>query len=140
VSFSELISPLLGRLALAWFFLSAAFKMGGDWDTQVDLLTMAHLPAPPVLLALSLIVMVLGGLSLLLGFHARHGAVLLFVFTVLVTMLLEDYWHIANAVERAQHYQIFARNVAIAGGLLMIVGMGAGPFALDNRAGQKKKR
>ena len=140
MSFSERISPLLGRLALAWFFLSAAIQMGNDWDTQVELLAMAHLPAPPVLLALSLVVMVLGGLSLLLGFHARHGAVLLFGFTALVTVLLQDYWHVANVMERATRYEIFARNIAIAGGLLMIVGMGAGPFALDNRAVQKKKR
>ena len=85
MSFSEMISPLLGRLALAWFFLSAAYHIGADWDGQVELLGFAGLPAPPVLLALALIAMILGGLSLLFGFHARHGGVLLFGFTALAS-------------------------------------------------------
>ncbi len=140
MSFSELISPLIGRLALAWFFLSEVYTRAGNWDGQVALLTFANYPAPPVLLALALIVMVLGGLSLLLGFHARHGAVLLFGFTVVATVLMHDYWHLKDAAARAADYEIFARNVAIAGGLLLVVGMGAGPFSLDNATGQKKKR
>jgi putative oxidoreductase len=139
MSFSERISPLIGRLALAWFFLSAVYTLARDWDGQVAMLTFANYPVPPVLLALALLVMTLGGLSLLLGFHARHGAVLLFGFTVLATVLMHDYWHAATATARAADYEIFARNVAIAGGLLVIIGMGAGPFALDN-TGQKKKR
>jgi putative oxidoreductase len=140
MSFSELISPLIGRLALAWFFLSEVYTRAGNWDGQVALLTFANYPAPPVLLALALIVMVLGGLSLLLGFHARHGAVLLFGFTVVATVLMHDYWHLKDAAARAADYEIFARNVAIAGGLLLVVGMGAGPFSLDNTASQKKRR
>ncbi len=140
MSFSELISPLIGRLALAWFFLSEVYTRASDWDGQVALLTFANFPAPPLLLALALLVMVLGGLSLLLGFHARHGAVLLFGFTIVATVLMHDYWHIKDTADRAKDYEIFARNIAIAGGLLLVVGMGAGPFSLDNNAGQKKKR
>lgn len=139
MSFSELISPLLGRLAIAWFFLTEVYTRASAWDGNVDQLAILNLPAPPVLLALALIVMILGGLSLLLGFHARHGAILLFGFTVVASVIVHDYWHLKDAVSRAADYEIFARNIAIAGGLLLIVGMGAGPVALDN-TGQKKKR
>src|SRR6185312_9282913 len=139
MSFSELISPLIGRLALAWFFLAEVWARGSNWDGTVSLMTFMNLPAPPVLLALALIVMTIGGLSLLLGFHARHGAILLFGFTVLASILMHDYWNLKDAAARADVYELFARDIAIAGGLLFIVGMGAGPFALDN-TGQKKKR
>ncbi|HVV65905.1 MAG TPA: DoxX family protein [Rhizomicrobium sp.] len=139
MSFSERISPFFGRLALAWFFLSEVYTRASDWSGNVALLSMLNIPAPPLMLALALIVMILGGLSLLLGFHARHGAIVLFGFTVVATVLMHDYWHIREAAARAEDYAIFARNIAIAGGLLMVVGVGAGPFAVDNRA-QKKKR
>ena len=138
MSFSETISPLIGRLALAWFFLSEAWTRGGNWDANVSLMTFANMPAPPVLLALALIVMTIGGLSLLLGFHARHGAILLFGFTVVAAMLMHDYWNLKEAAARADVYELFARDVAIAGGLLLVVGMGAGPMALDNTG--KKRR
>jgi putative oxidoreductase len=139
MSFSETISPLIGRLTLAWFFLAEAYARASAWDGNVDQLAILNMPAPPVLLALALIVMVLGGLSLLLGFHARHGAILLFGFTVLVSIAMHDYWNLKDAAARAADYEIFARNIAICGGLLMIVGMGAGPFALDNTGGKKRR-
>ncbi len=82
--------------------------------------------------------MMLGGLSLLLGYHTRHGAMLLFGFTVIVTVLMHNFWTLHDAVERAADYALFARNVAIGGALLLLVGMGPGPFALDNRFEQEE--
>jgi putative oxidoreductase len=139
MSFSEQISPLVGRLALAWFFLTEAYARATDWDGQVALMQFMNLPAPPFLLAVAVLVMVLGGLSILLGFHARHGAMLLFGFVVVATMLGHEYWHMKTVAERAADYEIFERNVAIAGGLLLLIGMGAGPFAVDNTGGKKKR-
>jgi len=133
VSFSEYISPLIGRFALAWFFLSEVYARAGAWEANVSLMALKQIPAPPLLFALAILVMVLGGLSLLLGFHIRHGAMLLFGFTVIASALMHDYWHIKDVAARAADYEIFARNIAIAGGLLMVIGLGAGPFALDNR-------
>jgi putative oxidoreductase len=137
MSFSEYISPLIGRLALAWFFLSEVYTRAGEWEANVALMALKQIPAPPFLFALAILVMVLGGLSLLLGFHARHGAMILFGFTAISSVLMHDYWHIKEAGARAADYEIFARNIAIAGGLLMIMGLGAGPFALDNRKARK---
>jgi putative oxidoreductase len=139
MSFSELISPFLGRLALAWFFLSEVYARAGAWDANVTKMAMLHLPAPPLLLAAAVIVMTLGGVSLLLGFHARHGAMLLFGFTAVATVLMHDYWNHPNALDSAADYELFARNVAIAGGLLMVIGLGAGPFAIDNQDKKKKR-
>jgi len=138
VSFSEQISPLIGRWVLAWYFLSAAWDRATHWNTTMTLMAMQHVPAPPVLLALALIVMILGGLSLFLGYHTRHGAMLLFGFTAVVTVAMHNFWTIHNPSDRAADYELFACNVAIAGALLLLVGMGAGPFALDNN--QKKGR
>lgn len=132
MSISERISPLLGRAILAWFFLSEAWWRLNDWQTTVTLMRMKDVPGAAPLLALAIAVMVLGGVSLLLGYHTRPGALLLFGFTVIVSALIHDYWTIANTVERNADYDIFIRNMGIAGGLLFLVGMGPGPFALDN--------
>ena len=139
MSFSEIISPFLGRLALAWFFLSEVCARAGAWDANVTKMAMLGLPVPPLLLAAGLIVMILGGASLLLGFHARHGAMLLFGFTIVATVLMHDYWHLHAIADRDADYEIFARNIAIAGGLLMVIGLGGGPFAVDNRDSKKKR-
>ncbi|HEY1613890.1 MAG TPA: DoxX family protein [Rhizomicrobium sp.] len=137
MSISERISPLIGRLALAWFFLSEAWARAHAWQPTVSMLRAAGVSAAEPLLVLALVVMVLGGVSLVLGFHARHGAVLLFGFTIAVTILLHAYWKVADEGARLADYEIFARNIAISGALLMIVGLGAGPFAVDS-IGRKK--
>jgi putative oxidoreductase len=137
MSISELISPFLGRLVIAWFFLSEAWWRLNDWEGTVTLMHMQHISQATPLLALALVVMVLGGLSLILGFHTRPGALLLFAFTIVVSVLLHNYWKIGNAIDRDADYDIFIRNMAIAGGLLFLVGMGPGPFAMDN-PGKKK--
>lgn len=139
MSFSEQISPLIGRWALAWFFLYAVWDRIAHWGAMVQLMSMDGLPAAPALLALAVLVMALGGLSLALGYYTRHGAMLLFGFTVVVTVLMHNFWMVKDPVGRAADFQLFARNVAIAGGLLLLVGMGPGPFAFDNR-GKKKGR
>jgi putative oxidoreductase len=131
------MSPLVGRLALAWYFLRAAIFYAGNWDATVSLMALKHVPAPPALLALALIVMFLGGISLVLGYHARYGAILLFGFTIAATLLMHDFWTITKAADQAADYESFAANVAIAGGLLVIVGLGPGGLAIDN-TGKKR--
>ena len=41
---------------------------------------------------------------------------------------------------RAVEFEIFARDMAICGGLLLMIGMGGGPFAIDNRTRRRQGR
>jgi len=138
MSFSEYISPLIGRFVLAWFYLSEAMRYAGQWDATIQLLALRNMPVPPLLLALSLIILFLGGFALVLGFHTRHGALLLFGFTIAASLALHNFWQIQNPIERAADYEIFARNMAIAGALLVLVGIGPGPIAIDTIPKKKK--
>lgn len=138
MSISERISPFVGRMVIAWFFLSEAWARLTAFDATVTLMRMQHIPAAPLLLVLALAAMFLGGLSLAFGFQTRHGAVLLFGFTVVASVLMHGWWTLHNDVDRAADYDIFIRNMAIAGGLLLLVGLGPGPFAFDN-LGKKRK-
>jgi putative oxidoreductase len=140
VSLSEYLSPLFGRLIFGWFFLSQVAMYGGDWDSTVTLMTFRGVPAAPFLLALTLLIVVFGSLMLILGFHARYGAMLLFGVTIITAVLMHDYWQIRdNPVARQSDFELFACNIAIAGGLLLLVGQGAGPVAFDNAQGKKRK-
>ncbi|MGD0189511.1 MAG: DoxX family protein [Rhizomicrobium sp.] len=138
MSISERISPFIGRLFIAWFFLSEAWARLANFGATVAVLNAQHIPAAPALLVLALAAMFLGGISLVLGFHTRHGAMLLFGFTVVVSVLMHAFWMTGDGADRGPDYDIFVRNMAIAGGLLLLVGIGPGPFSLDN-AGRKRK-
>ena len=138
MSFGESLAPFLGRLVLAWFFLTQAYHYALDWNDTAILLTMKNVPTPPVLLLTALTGIVLGSISLLLGFRTRAGALALFAITIAATVTMHDYWHLRVAAARSADFDIFARNIAIAGGLLMLIGMGSGRFAIDKPAAPEK--
>jgi len=140
MSFSEQISPFLGRCALVWYFLSVAGDILDNFHGLDLQLAAKHMPLPPLLLVVALVLIVLGCFSLLFGYHARHGAVLLFGLSIVAAVALHDYWHVAPENGRAALFALFTRDVAVAGGLMVIVGLGAGPFALDNKSGGGKRR
>ena len=71
-----------------------------------------------------------GGIALLLGFQTRIAALVLAAFTVVAGVFFHAFW--AAAPEAAQMQQImFMKNIAIAGGLLMLTAFGPGALSLD---------
>ena len=133
MSFSETISPFFGRCAFVWFYMTSAMDILGNFHHLAETLAARHIPLAPLVLLVALILIFMGCISLLFGYQTRHGAVLLFGLTIVAAVTLHDFWRIGDVAVRATEFGIFARDVAICGGLLLMVGMGPGPFAIDNR-------
>jgi putative oxidoreductase len=80
-----------------------------------------------VLLPLVIILEVLGGLAIILGWQARVVAFLLAGFCLLSAVLFHG-----NIGDQGEQIQ-FLKNLGLAGGFLLIVAHGAGAWSLDNR-------
>ena len=135
MSHGESISALIGRCILAWFFLALTYRYAQDWSDTTVLLAMKDVPMPSAMLLGGLMLNVLGSISLLLGFQARTGALILLLVTLGATFAVYDYWTLSVSAAREEAFDLFARNIAIAGGLLLLIGTGPGKFAIDNRLG-----
>ncbi|MFA4985908.1 MAG: DoxX family protein [Candidatus Brocadiia bacterium] len=92
-----------------------------------------------ILLAAAAFIELAGGLSVLLGFKARMGAGSLFLFLVPTTLIFHSFWWppaglTPEAINGFHQMQMvnFMKNVAIMGGLLMIVANGSGGWSLDS--------
>ena len=144
MSFSETIAPFFGRCAFVYFYLSSAADILGNWQRIAGELGSRHVPLPPLVLLVGLVLIFMGSISLLFGYHTRHGAVMAqWMYTasgttVIATFGLHDFWHYDDPAQRAAQFNIFIRDFAICGGLLLMVGMGPGPFAIDNTGKGKK--
>ena len=66
----------------------------------------------------------------LAGFYARAGALLLFLFLIPTTLIFHNFWTL-EGMEQQNEMQHFTKNVTIMGGLLLVVGLGAGPISYD---------
>lgn len=119
------LADLAGRLMLAAIFvISGIGKIGGYAGTQAYMESMG---VPGVLLPLVIIVELGGGLALIAGWQARLAGFLLAGFCLLSALLFHsDFADQMQAI-------MFWKNVAIAGGLLLLVANGAGRWSLDAR-------
>lgn len=117
------LATLLGRIGLAQIFiLSGLHKLAGYAATGAML---ASHGLPPGLLPLVIFAELGGGLAVLFGFLTRWAAVGLCVFTLLAAFFFHN-----NFADPMQLIN-FQKNIAIAGGLLVLAAFGPGAVALD---------
>ena len=95
--------------------------------------TQAGVPLASLLVPLSGVLAFLGGLSVLLGYHAKIGAWLLVVFLVPVTLAMHNFWTVRDPMLAQLQMAMFFKNVALLGGALLIAYHGAGALSLDAR-------
>lgn len=80
----------------------------------------AMIPITPILLLVATLFELLGGLSVLLGVKEKLGATLLILFLIPTTILIHQFWFIEGTARELQLAH-FLKNLAILGGLLMIL-------------------
>ena len=119
----ELSAPI-GRLLLSMIFIFSGFtKITGYAATQGYMEAMG---VPGMLLPLVIAVELLGGIAILLGFKARLVAILMAGFSIISALLFHQFW-----IDESQ-MNPFMKNIAMAGGFLMIFAHGAGAYSIDN--------
>jgi putative oxidoreductase len=77
-------------------------------------------PLPNLILACALAMMLSGGAMVIADVYPRIGAGMLIVFTVIATLLYQNFWSIEDPVRRREKRGTFFNNLAILGGLLII--------------------
>lgn len=79
-----------------------------------------NVPAAPVVVIGTGVLLLAGGLSILLGYHPRIGALLLVVFLVPTSFVMHAYWKIADPMQKAGDMAQFWKNITLAGAALFI--------------------
>jgi putative oxidoreductase len=118
----SLAAPL-GRILLSLIFVQSGLNKIVNYAGTQGYMESAGVPGG--LLPLAIAVELLAGLAVIAGWHARLAAFLLGGFSLLSGLLFH-----ANFADPMQTI-LFMKNLALAGGFLMIVSHGAGPFSLD---------
>jgi len=128
----ERIAPLIGRVLIAIFFIPSGLEKIGDFHGTVEYIAAAGLPLPTVVAGITIFIEALVATALLVGWEARWAALILALFTLLAGLLFHKFWAAPPDEQMMQQINFF-KNVAIAGGLLFVVGFGAGAYSLDAR-------
>jgi putative oxidoreductase len=124
------ILPLIARVLLAVVFLVFGVGKIFAFGFYTGYIASKGLPVPQVVLVLTIIVEIGGGVLLVIGFQTRWAAAALAIFTLLAAIIFHNYWAAPAAQVVAQKINFF-KNLAIMGGMLMICFFGAGPLSVD---------
>ena len=117
---------LAGRILIATLFLMAGLgKLGGGYAS-----TQAYMEAtgvPGVLLPLVIALEIGGAILVITGFWTRTSALALAAFSILSAVLF--HWDFSDQTQQV----MLLKNVAIAGGFLLLASTGAGTWSVDGR-------
>lgn len=126
-----LLAPI-GRLLLAVLFISSGIGKLGDVTGTAAYIASHGLPLAGVITVMVIGLEIGAGIALVVGYHARLAAFLLAGFTLIAAIIFHAYW--AVPADQAYIQQLlFMKNISIAGGLLMLVALGAGAYSWDAR-------
>ena len=122
---------ILGRLLLCTiFFLSAVGNKIPHFSDVARIMDSAGVPAPQLLLVGAIAFLLLGSLSVILGYKARIGAALLLTFLVLASYYFHPFWKLEGQAHQEQMIQ-FMKNLSLMGAMLLLMANGPGPLSLD---------
>lgn len=133
------ILSVLGRLFLTTIFLMSAIgNKIPQFNSVAEMMAAEGVPMPKIMLAGAIVFLIVGGLSVLLGYKARIGAALLAIFLVLATWYFHDFWTMEG--QEAQQQMIhFMKNLSMFGAMLFIMANGSGAWSLDECLAAKAK-
>ncbi len=82
-----------------------------------------------VLLGAAIALMILGGILILIGYRMGLAGVLILCYWVPVTVIVYSFWNDPPETARINAI-IFSRNLAIAGGVLLLMIKGSGKYSI----------
>ncbi|MBI5200495.1 MAG: DoxX family protein [Elusimicrobia bacterium] len=125
------LTLLTGRVLYCAIFVFSGLK---HFSPQtIDYAAGHGVPMPQLLVPLSGLLALAGGLMLMFGWRARAGAWLLLLFLLPVTFTMHDFWNVADPIQAMQQQGHFFKNLSLIGGATAWAFFGAGPYSLDSR-------
>ena len=124
-------AALVGRILLAIIFIKSGFGKITGFEGTAAYMASKGLPMTQLLLVGTIVIELLGGIMLVVGYKARWAALAIFLWLIPTTLIFHKFWGLADAKEAATQQIQFLKNVTIMGGMLMVYAFGPGRLSVD---------
>ncbi len=112
---------LVGRIMVGAFYLFNALNHFTKLGAMSGYAAAKGIPAPKVAVAVSGVLLLIAGLSLLTGYRPTVGIVALVLFFVPVTFTMHAFWTVQDPAARMNEMVNFSKNLALLGASLMFL-------------------
>jgi len=111
---------LIGQILFALIFVSSGLSHLAKVDAMAGYAKFKKVPAAKLSVLMSGALLVVGGLSIMLGIYADLGALVISVLLIVMALKMHDFWAQADAQAKQTEMISFLKNISMAGGALFI--------------------
>ncbi|MBB5446572.1 MULTISPECIES: DoxX family protein [unclassified Paraburkholderia] len=123
---------LVARILLMVLFVMFGWSKLTGFAGTVAYMTSTGAPVPALSAVIAVVMELVVGVALLVGFFTRPLALLLAVYTLATAIIGHHYWNMTGAMQYDNMIH-FYKNIGIIGGLLLLCVTGPGKYSFDRR-------
>ena len=126
----KIVTPI-ARVLFSMIFLMTGFSHFST--AAIAYAAYQGVPMANLLVPAAGIIAMVGAVSIILGYKAKIGALLIVLYLIPVTYEMHAFWKIADPMQQQMQLADFMKNISILGGALFFFVQGAGAYSLDAR-------
>ena len=111
---------VIGRILFGGFFLMSGINHFTKLEAMTGYAKYKKLPAAKLGVLISGLMIVIGGITIILGYYADLGALLLAIFLVLAAVIFHNFWKETDATAKQNEMLGFMKDMALAGAALIL--------------------
>jgi putative oxidoreductase len=112
---------LLGRIVLGCYFLYSGFNHFSGFAKMKAYARAKGVPLPAVAQAITGLMLLVGGASIVFGLYPIVGILLLVAFLIPVSLMMHNFWEARDPQTRMADKINFNKNMALVGAILMLL-------------------
>ena len=114
------IVMLIGRILFGLIFIASGVNHFKMVDHMAGYAQSKGIPSPKLMVQLSGLACLLGGLSVILGVYADLGALVLAITLIVMAVTMHNFWKVSDPQAKQGEMISFMKNISMAGGALFM--------------------
>ncbi len=112
----------IGRVIFGAYFLLNGVNHFLHLTEMAEFTETKKVPFPKIAVALSGILLIIGGLGILAGTFLQFTVLALVLFLLPTTIIMHNFWSIEDPKQRSMEITQFTKNLALLGAVLLLLG------------------
>ena len=110
----------IGRVLLGLYFLLPGISKIPTYEFTAEYMTSHSIPLVSILLPITIVLQLVLGIALIIGFRIKESALILAALTIFINIGMHDFWNEYPNTDAGHETQNFVKNLAIFAGLLVL--------------------
>ena len=113
-----------GRFLLGLYFLYPGITKIPRYEFMIEYMNLHNVPFVDLLLPLTIVLQIVFGLTLIIGYRIKESALTLAALTIFINIEMHDFWNVYPGTDAVHEMQNFVKNLGIFAGLLVLSASG----------------